>query len=800
MRDAVTKKPIANASFAAQDKKDVADNNDSAWATSEQDGRFVLRVLPGQYKVRSSGGGADYLRSEATQMIDAKTGAPATVSFELTSAPIVRGITRDESGKPVAATIVVSGGSQNITSDAQGQWEYTPNDTDDITFGGGEDDEGYFEIVSPKRVDWPAKGPIVVTVRRHAWQKLAGRVITPEGAPVEGAKITAEFVVETSDDSGFGASVSASSDKDGRYVLEKLRDSRRPDMMGTEVEVSANKNGFQFKGGGKVTREGKEPRISDFVFAPLSAQISGTTQAGARVVVAGRETRADDAGRFLFEALPDGKNTVYAAKDDLFGSALSTQQPLEIALARPLAQGRDEALARELWAKTVEGKADEYTLDLDAWQKSGDYESRLRTAQKSGEEWQIARALGQWKPSDGAPNLALAREILAEMKPSQTRTGAYLQLAISSKDADFTDSALEIARAQFDANAKDNDTRERQLYLVSVLIERRDGADAGAFALRTAMAYTLKTHPENSRVEAARQTAVGRNEALMSAASIVASGSPALLRELLGNIEDGSGFAVRALAEAIPVVAQAHGLEDAAPFLEELQKMPAPTLDLKLRYQSFDTDWASGQAVHDMMPFVGPTDAAAALEWARKIGGDEQRARALASAAHYQSLEIAAPLLREAVEKIGTEDAPRVAAYAYGRDEKLGLELFEIARRQADDEMKSDMSYRNSWIPFAFYYARANPAQARLILEREWAKGRAVKADDDALASIVIAMAPANARRAAEMASELNGGYWSLGAQVKTARYLVADEKTRQGFTLARIGAREAWDEGTLQW
>ncbi len=799
VRDAVTKKPVAGAHFAAQTKADEKSGDDSAWATSDATGHFVLRVLPGNYRVRVGGAAPGYLRASTIQSAQPTDATPAQISFELQSAPVVRGITRDESGAPVKAQLLISPMGQPLDTDAQGRWQYEPQDANDITFGGGEDDDGYFEILSPKRVDFPAKSPIVVTVRHKPWQSLAGRVVTPDGAPVEGAKVTANFGVLLSDNISRGGQSIALSDADGRYVLTRLRDSRRPNMMGTEVEVTAKKDGFQFKSGGAVTRAGKEPRISDFVFAPLSAEISGTTQAGARVVVAGRETRADDAGRFRFEALPDGKNTVYAAKDDLFGSAPSTQQPLEIALSRPAPQSRNEALARELWANNVAGKADENVLGLDDWQKSEGFEAQLRTAQKSGEEWQIASALSQWKPSDGAPTLALAREILAEMKPSEARTDAYLQLAINSEDADFTERALELAKAQFDTKTAETRTRERQLYLASVLIERRDGADAGAFALRTALAYTLQTHPEQSRVEGAMQTAIGRNEALMNAASRVAAGSPALLRELLGTIETGSGFAVRALAEAIPVLAQAHGLEAATPFLEELAAIPAPTLDMKLRYQSFEPDWAFGQAVHDMMPFVGPTDAAAALEWARKVEGDEQRARALASAAHYQSLEVAAPLLREAVEKIGTEDAPRVAAYAYGRDQTLGLELFEVARRKADDEMKSDMNYRNSWIPFAFYTARANPAQARLILEREWAKGRQAKADDDALASIAIAMAPANARRAAEMASELTG-YWGLNAQVKAARYLVANEKTRTGFYLDRIGSREAWDEGTLQW
>ena len=802
--DSATKKPIVGASFAAQNKDDVAKNNDSAWATSDKNGAFVLRVLPGQYKVRSSGGSTDYLRSQVTQNIEAKNGVPAQVKFELQKAPVVRGITRDESGKPVAAKLLVGsfgGFGPNVISDAQGKWQYTPHDTDDIGIGGGEDDKGYFEIISPKRVDWPVKGPIVVTVRRHAWQKLAGRVVTPDGAPIEGAKVEASFGVQVSDSTSYGATVSASSDKDGRYVLERLRDSRRRDVMGTEVEVSAKKDGYQFQSGGKVTRVGNEPRVSDLVFAPLSAQIAGTTEAGADVVVAGRQTRADETGRFSFDALPAGKNIVYAAKGDRFGSAPISQNPLEIKLTKLQPQGRDEALAHEIWDKAMAGKTDGGVADLDEWSKGDDFVARLRKAQRSGESYQIGYALGRWEKTDSPESLALARETLAEMPPSEARTGAYLQIAVNSGDADLTERALELAQAQFDAKATDTRTREYQLYLAAVLIERRDGAEAGALALRAALAYTLQTHPENSRVEGAMQTEVGRNEALADAAPWVAPGSPALLGELIETIDAGSGFAIRARANAVPVVERARGFEAAAPLLEELRTMPEPTLDLKIRYQDFTPAWAYGQAVSNVIPLIGPTDAGEALKLARSVeGDDEQRGRALARAARYQSLAVAAPLLREAVEKISSEDAPRVAAMAYERDQKLGLELFEVARQKADDDMKSvQYNWRNTWISFAFGYARANSAGARLILEREWAKSRAAKADADVLASIAIAMAPIDGQRAAEMARESSGS-WSFDAQVKIARYLIADDETRRGFVLDRIGSRDGWDAGELQW
>ncbi len=802
--DSLTKKPIENAIFSAQTKADEKSGSDSAWATSDATGHFVLHVLPGDYRVRVGGNAPGYLSAPTIRSAQPKAGAPAQVSFELQSAPIVRGITRDEKGAPLQAQLLVGTFGQPLETDAQGKWQYTPFNASAITFGGGEDDDGYFEIISPKRVDFPAKGPIVVTVRRHAWQQLAGRVVTPDGAPIEGATVKATFTVMTSDRNGRGAQSSALSDQDGRYVLRRLRDSRQPYVTNSEIKVSAKKDGYDFESGGKVTREGIEPRVSDLVLVPLSVKISGVTSAGADVVVAGRQTRADDAGRFSFESIPAGENRVYAAKGDLFGSAPASQSPLEIALSRPQAQPRDEVLAREVWANNVAAQTDQSTLDLDQWSQSSDFAGKLRVAQRSGNPWQIGAALGRLKPTDSPAAQAIARETLNEMAPSEARTGAFLEIALSSGDAALTDRALELANAQFEEQTKDSQSREAQLYQAAVLTERRDGAQAGALVLRRALAYTLRNHPEQSRVEGGYQTAVGRNETLgRIAAPIVAQGSPAMLRELLETIEPASGFAVMARLEAIPVIARVHGYKAAAPVLEELRQLPAPAAEGEMGYRGFDANWAYRQAIGDIIPIIGPTDAATALALADKVeGDDEQRGRALASAARFQSLAVAAPLLREAAEKIDVENAPRVAAYAYERDEKLGLELFEIARRHIETEMKDPINERNLWIGFAFSYARANPAQSRLILEREWASSLQKKIEADDLSLIARAMAPVDARRATEMARQLSAQSknWATEAQIKIARYLVADEATRRDFVLDPNSPDAPWNAGELQW
>lgn len=309
-RDAATKKPIVGANFAAMNAKDRQRNDDSAYARSDATGHFVLRVAQaGKYDVRCNGAAFGWMRSTATQRVTVGATASPELVFELQRAPVVRGVTVDEHDKPFSAHLTIGerfGGPDTIT-DAQGKWQYTPQSAEALTFGGGSDDAGYFEVIAPQKVDFPPTGPIFVKMRHRPWQTLEGRAVTPDGTPVEGVKIECEFTVLMGDSMGYGASVSATSGKDGRFVLSRLRDSRRPNVSGTELKVSGKKAGFQFQSGGQVSREGDQPRVNDLIFVPLAGKVEGTTQPGAQVVVAGRETHADARGHFAFESLPLGQ-------------------------------------------------------------------------------------------------------------------------------------------------------------------------------------------------------------------------------------------------------------------------------------------------------------------------------------------------------------------------------------------------------------------------------------------------------------------------------------------------------------
>ncbi|BCM93018.1 hypothetical protein IAD21_04905 [Abditibacteriota bacterium] len=800
VRDAITQKPVKGASFAADNPQDIASNDDSAWATSDATGHFVLRVLPGKYQVRSAGAPSGYMRTDSKRSTEVdsqgKQSGPE-LNFTLQRSPIVRGIALDEGGRPIKAQLTLNMGGE-IDTDANGKWQYTPQSTEDLAFGGGSDESGYFDVISPKRVDWPVTKPIAITVRHRPWGTLAGRIVTPEGTPIEGARVEGSFIVHIGDSMGLGAQSSATSDKDGRYVLTQLRDSRQKNVGGTDIKVSAKKDGYEFQSGGTVSHRGESMSVTDMVFVPLGGKIEGTTQAGAQIVVAGRETRADAGGHFAFTALPAGQQMAFAAKDDTFGSAPASA-PLDIQLHPIEAQKPDKELAEQMWADIVRETKGTEATGLQEWLTPPSFGDAMKAAQAAGDTDKIAEVAARWKNGD---SLEVLRGGLEAINQTDRRADSFLIAALTTKDAELMKRALEESESIFKKPTTDILWREPQLYRAAVLRERLNGAEDGRLALGRALAYTLQNHPEKSRIEGAMQTQVGRNEALAENASITAQGSPAMLREVLDSIDDGSGFEIRALGEAIPIVAQTHGFAAAQPLLTELKNFPAPTLDLEPHYQNIDPDWAYGQAVYNLIPLIGEKDPAKVLTLARGVEGDDQRAQALVRAAKFQTPTVAAPIYREAVKIGNVAQTPRIAAMVWESDPKLGQELFAVARRRTDDTMKSDRYASNLWIPFAFYSARANPAQARLILEREWGKRSRAKTDIGTLIIIATAMAPIDARRAMELARQIpeDDSGEGLDTRRKIARYAFADEVTRQSFVLDRFGSSEDWHTGKVEW
>ena len=791
VRDATTQKPLAGASIIAQEKNDT-----SAYNASDAAGRFILRVVPGSYKVYISGAPLGYLRPTAQKSVDAGAATPELV-FELQKAAKVSGLTVDETEKPIAARLKV-GWDGEIVSGSDGKWEYDLTDTRPLTFGGGEDESGYFEVIAPDKIEIPARGANIIKVRKKPWNSVSGHVVSPDGKPLEGVKIEGTFYIPIGDGTSTSATRRAVSDADGRFILTKMR-------AGQGLKISGKKAGLEFQSGGEITKNGAAWTASDLVFAALDRTIKGTTAPEARVVAAGRETRADGTGKFVFAGLPSGNFAVFAAKDGQFGSELNAARPIQ--LRKQGLQGVDEALAREIWQEVVrdaQGKQF-YALNWVQNQLSAGGDTltvQLQNALAATENRDMAllSATEKW---DGKTDVVALTSALEEIKNPDYRLYAFLSAATKADDQTLGARALQEAETVFGLTEKETWWREMNLYRAAVVAEKFDGPKAGSKALNRAIAYTLKNHGEKSEFKNGSQTETGRDEMFRLQAGVVAAGSPALLRQLLESIEPGSGYDAWAYAEAIPVVAKTRGVEAALPLLDELEKMPEPQQQGDRQISNMKPEFAFGQAARGIISLLGQTSPDAALALARRVKSETHRPRALANAARFQKGEVAARLWREAVERARAEEAPRMAAQAGEFGPKLGVQLFEIARGRVENESKNGWSDDRLWPAFAFYFARVDAAQARLILEKSWSAATAKKAEGHALSAIARAMSAIDARRAWEMARQIPAGdknFWSLEARHKIGQYLAASEGQRRDWPFERWGATDTWDAGDADW
>ena len=811
-RDAATGKPMTDVQIGVYGPH--RPESGAAMTPSSKtgaDGRFALRVLPGKNKFYPYSLPPSYLRDAAQQTLDIDANSPELV-FDLQRAPTLTGTIVDEKNQPIKAQLR-SWGDTPINSDADGKWSYQANSLQPIQFGGGEDETGYFEVLSKRTLEVPQTKPAIVKVRKLPWRGLSGRIVAPNGTPRADIAVKASFFFSLSEDGGLGQTTrEATTDADGVYKFDKIRADKDGEMA-RSLKVTTKADGLSFVEGGEISADGANFKASDIVLTALDRQISGTTAPGARVTAAGKTAVADAQGNFQFVDLPNGEVAVYAALNGNFGSAIATDDtPVKIELSPLKAQGTDVELGRDAWREVInetQNGGDFYARDWTLAQLNatdGETFGALQAA--AGEpptpahDWSLAAQLAKWAPKLGAENrVAQLESVTGGIRNPEIRLMAWLDAALAlSDDLSVNQRALREADEVTAKTSVEPEWREANLYRLAVVAERVAGEKAGAAALDKAIAVTLKTRgPKTVQNENGIQQ--GRDGYLAMYAEIVAQGSPALLRRLVNNIAPENGDNIAALGEAIPVVARERNLEEALTLLEELRALPRPNFapgEPQLSRNS--PDYSFDVAARRIAPLLAATSPARALELARRIGDNGGRARALASVAPLQAPDVAAGLWREAITIGDIGDMPRFAAAAFEKNATLGLELFELARVRGANS--TTYSRGGFWAPYAFYLARADAATARLELEREWSS-RLANNEGQNLAPIAMAMSAADGSRALEMARQIPRGkdnFWSLEARRKIGQYLVADAQQRRDWPFDRWGATDTWSPGEQEW
>lgn len=758
-------------------------------APTGADGVFTIRLLPGKNRLYVTRRPQGYLSSDTQKEIAVGPEPPADLVLELTKVMPLRGLMVDEAGKPVAATVQLETYSPNgdfIRSDKEGKWQLNPSLVGQFQNGfplrGGDDEDGYTEVISPQTLDLNNPEEVTIKVRKKGWLVLPGRALTLEGKPLDGVQVKVSYYPRFGPQPGpiYTSQRAATSDAHGNFTVPQIRAVADTEQM----TVNGLKSGYILRSGGEVSKNGPIWQVSDLIFAPLNRTVVGTTLPGAKVVVDEQETVADGEGKFRLEGLAQGSSSVFAAKDDLFGVAV--KEPFHVDLKRLMAQPSDPVLAREVWnGAPADGRgADTFSpMVLEAQLTPPEGRAALLEKMK-GDDPSLMALCFAWS---GQGDPAMVLKACGLIKNPDYRVAAYQMSALKMRNPDLGRMAIKEAEAKFALPGEKGFMDEMNMYSAATVITRFEGEQAGFKALDRAIAYTLKNHGVG-RNDRRRGEEMGQDDVFALQARVVAAGSPALLERLMDNIaaEPEAGFHAQAYSTAIPVLAKEFGFEVALPFLEKLHNLP----------ETKPEETGEGRRLHNPTKSLAFAEAASyvvlrmekspeeALKLARRVDGDPYRARALAAAARFQNGEVASQTWKAAIEGADAMEAPLFASWAWESDSALGEQLFTQARRKIEDNTERYRYYRDMWANFAFYYARAHPAQARLLIEREWSKAKNERNGQDRLSSLALAMSAVDGRRALELARQLptdkEGGRASAEVFTQIGQYLaMAPEKRR---------------------
>jgi protocatechuate 3,4-dioxygenase beta subunit len=728
----------------------------SAAVTSSQptgaDGKFSIRVVPGPNHFYFYGSPEGYSTTQSSKDLNISKMPPEPLIFDIERNVPLHGITVDEAGKPIQAILQTNTG-RRIESGKDGKWQYTMQDerswARSLEFVGGDTEDGYFEVVSPRSVELSDTREIKVTLHKKGWLVLPGRAVGTDGKPLQGVQVELTYFAKNGEyQSFFTVQRSATSDADGFFDLPKIRPTGDSEL----VEIKGTKPGFIFRKGGSFSKNGPVWQLSDLVFVPLNRKIEGITTAGAKVVAAGQEVIAGADGKFVFEGLPADESLVFAAKDESLGSASAA--PYAIELKKAELQGVDKVLARQIWQEVLRdaGRGFEMRSWVESHLENGEDQGvQLENVKAQGDD-SILTLLRSWNWKGDVSVLAKACGLL---KNPDQRSWAFLQCASYTGDAALGKMALDNVKSSLGNTQTQESSRETMLYIEAALSARFESEPAGFAALDRAIAYTIKNHRPGSRVVNRGLDGYARDDIYARQTRTLAHGSPNLVQRLMENIESEPpvGYQAKALSNAIPTLARNFGYETVLPLFDELDKLPeTDPKGHEERAINPTKTRAFATAAIPVVKLMGKSPAQA-LQLARRVTDSYSRTEALAAAARFQSGGEAAKLWTELVQGARSEEAPMLAAWAWKFDPALGEKLFAQVRRNR--ESADRLPYPDTLGNYAFYYARLNPAQARLLLEKAWGLAAQKKADASTMSSTALAMSAIDGQRALEMARSI---------------------------------------------
>lgn len=754
--------------FQGPDGKSDNANDDRLWTDAQ--GHFRVRLTPGKHLVQIT----QPNRSQNDQKpieFDA-VGTTQMLMLHIQNGITLKGTMVDEQDKPVSGIRVIldytRAPSAILVADTTGVFTLNGLQKGQVTLRIEENNNtpNEWELVQPKELELPATGLVKIVLKHTPLTTLTGRVLTPAGKPVEGAKVTLFLRLQYWDRTS-----EVTTDADGCYALEKVK----PSTEGYVKKIE--KAGYILSKAGKLQRKDNDVTVSDTEMIPLTGIVSGRVVneadkpvRGARVIAPesgiGNEAVTDAAGHFTLQGLPEGTVCLFAAQERSAGKAQTATngKPVTITLKQaPAPATFDAQHAEELMDNLCEylkgaGIDVQFNTLLGVAGRDTGLAERMANSLGIMKDFMILWFANEGLKNDTARALEWGVPHITQTHDAGVKAGLLVSLGIAAIPTDH-DLAVELYR-QLKELGTDNTPQAQAYYHIQLLrfaSRLRNGEAEQQYDI--AMKY-LPQVPDPSGLYG--------ELAIATAAS-----NPAHAEKALAQAEDrfrGLTFD-RMLVEVAG--------SDQATGLTMLEKR---LTDLNMRGYSWTLE------LFTAVDTLAKRDAKAVLALVNKIDVPAYKSRLLMIVASNLPAAEAKQVYQDAIAAVQTSNSPKarqlvqLAAHLYETDHNAGKKLFATAwelMQNNEDEWYAGIT------AYAYYYSRVDPAESRLSLES--LSAQAIKNLDGSgrLLSLAyefpLAMAPLDAERALAMAREYIVQYNNFFSMLRDVDgYLLATTEERK--------------------
>lgn len=750
-----------------------------------KDGRFQLRVRTGQSRIYINTVPEGFLRPERNTLgnntlVTLKKGETKSFAFTLERGLTLQGTAFDSEGHPAKGAILnaraaeVSGPYEDFEGksavvDARGKWIIKGLKPGKMRLKAG----GEWDLPQARQVELPARGSIALTLRKIALTTLAGRVVTPSGQPVAGARAKIGIITEVAQSGSGFRQETVTTDSTGRFQVPNLR----PDIDIQDITIS--KPGFRYQSGGKFEKKGGVLQISDTVLVALSAVVSGRVVdadgkpvAGARVFAPAGGPNAwaqsDAMGRFELSDLPEGETRVLAAAPNRYGEVNTKGGALEIVLKPVAPSPRDVEKGRAILFD-IARRSPWYRYQGVESLAPHDLEGALQLADLPDDRSHDATllfVLSALLKADPKRAQAWAMPQLDAMTPqNRLYFAARLASGLAESEPELARTLQMQARQDF-TKLKPGGNSMSALMSLAKLAAKLEMPDAGDWwnkalteAVREAEADPRQYSPIFQIVKASAPYDL--DFALFAISQLKPDDRP----EGLGDAFDGA--------------LEAKNFDLARQLFDKI----AATKDDQMEF-SF------GQAAIKLIKATGQADPQGALKLARRVKTNSYKSEALAWAAQFQARDEAIKLWREAA-KLAPEDAPQTTALisllSFPHDPALSREVLLPAVERVETQLRTGENNpfnRPDAGALAYALSLHDAAASRLLLEAAF--GRATQKvsehNDWDLMKLARAMTTLDPERALQMSDEMEKINKRLFYEMRReiAQTLLADKAARR--------------------